>query len=239
MNLKKRHDQKTQVRQIPLVLAEEKSENRQAQKLGHVQDKSRRNKTRKGGAIFQAAVIWQAERLPYNWEISAAPHIRPATNEDRETIWEMFREIISAGDVFAFDAQMSREDALAFWCGPDKQTYVAEQNGRIMGSYYLARNHQGGGAHVANAGYMVSSPARGQHIGRAMCEHSLQEARRLGFRAMQFNFVVSTNESAVHLWKEFGFAIVGTLPGAFRHPKKGYVDVYVMFRSLLPASHAN
>ncbi len=165
--------------------------------------------------------------------MNATLSIREATHGDRNAIWEMFREIISEKNVFAFDAQMSRKDAMAFWCGSDKHTYVAEQNGRVTGSYYLARNHEGGGAHVANAGYMVSSPARGHHIGRAMCEHSLQEAHRLGFRAMQFNFVVSANESAVHLWKEFGFEIVGTLPGAFRHPARGYVDVYVMFRSLL------
>src|SRR5258708_2366355 len=122
----------------------------------------------------------------------------------------MFHEIISAGDVFAFDPGMSREAALAFWCGADKHTYVAELEGRVSGSYYLTSNQSGGGAHVANAGYMVWSGARGHHLGRAMCAHSLAEARRLGFRAMQFNFVVSTNASAVHLWKEFDFEIVGT-----------------------------
>ena len=144
----------------------------------------------------------------------------------------MFHDVISASDVFAFDPEMSREDALAFWCGPHKHTYVAELDGHVCGSYYLKPNQQGGGAHVANAGYMVSPIARGHHVGRLMADHSLSEARRLGFRAMQFNFVVSTNEPAIHLWKEFGFEIVGTLPGAFRHPQRGYVDVYVMFRSL-------
>jgi L-amino acid N-acyltransferase YncA len=159
--------------------------------------------------------------------------IRPATSADHDAIWEMFHDVILAGNVFAFDARMSREDSLAFWCGADKHTYVAENNGRVAASYYLKANQQGGGAHVANAGFMVSPSARGQHLGRALCEHCLTEARRFGFRAMQFNFVVSTNESAVHLWKEFGFKIVGTLPGAFRHPEHGDVDVYVMFRSLL------
>jgi L-amino acid N-acyltransferase YncA len=168
--------------------------------------------------------------LPYNFVVSIS--IRPATKADDNAIWEMFHEIISAGDVFAFDPKMSRDEGLTFWCGRGKHTYVAEQDGRVLGSYYLTRNQGGGGAHVANAGYMVSSSARGQHLGRTMCEHSLGEARRLGFRAMQFNFVVSTNESAIHLWREFGFKIVGTLPGAFRHPEKGDVDVYVMFRSL-------
>jgi ribosomal protein S18 acetylase RimI-like enzyme len=145
----------------------------------------------------------------------------------------MFHEVISAGDVFAFNPEISREDALAFWCGPGNHTYVAETDADVCGSYYLKPNQQGGGAHVANAGYMVSRAARGRHVGRLMTEHSLTEAQRLGFHAMQFNFVVSTNESAIHLWKEFGFQIAGTLPGAFRHPQKGYVDVYVMFRSLL------
>jgi L-amino acid N-acyltransferase YncA len=158
--------------------------------------------------------------------------IRLATEADNHAIWEMFHEVIVAGETFAFDPKMSRKDALIFWCGPRKHTYVAEEDGRVLGSYYLTPNQQGGGAHVANAGFMVSSSARGHHVGRAMCAHCLSEARRLGFRAMQFNFVISTNESALYLWKEFDFEIVGTLPGAFRHPQKGYVDVYVMFRSL-------
>ena len=160
-------------------------------------------------------------------------NIRLARKEDRGAIWEMFHDVISTGDVFAFDPEMSREDGLAFWCGPDKHTYVSEQNGRVCGTYYLKSNQQGGGAHIANAGYMVAPAARGHHVGRFMAEHSMSEARRLGFRAMQFNFVVSTNESAIHLWKELGFEIVGALRGAFRHPQQGYVDGYVMFRSLM------
>jgi L-amino acid N-acyltransferase YncA len=159
--------------------------------------------------------------------------IRPAKEADHDAIWQLFHDVVSAGDVFAFDARMSRADALAFWCGEERRTYVAEEDGRVCGSYYLKANQQGGGSHVVNAGYMVSEIARGKRVGRSMALHSLEEARRLGFRAMQFNFVVSTNESAVHLWKELGFAIVGTLPGAFRHPQQGYVDVYVMFRSLV------
>jgi L-amino acid N-acyltransferase YncA len=160
------------------------------------------------------------------------PAIRSATEKDQNAIWEMFHGVIAAEDVFAFDPKMSRADALAFWCGTDKHIYVAEEDGRVLGTYYIKPNQGGGGAHVANAGYMVSPAARGHHLGRALCEHSLAEARRLGFRAMQFNFVVSTNESAIHLWREFGFEIAGTLPGAFRHSQKGYVDVYVMWRSL-------
>jgi L-amino acid N-acyltransferase YncA len=163
---------------------------------------------------------------------ASVANIRPATERDRDAIWKIFHEVIAQGDVFAFDPDMPRSDVLAFWCGPENHTYVAELDGEVAGSYYIKQNQHGGGAHVANAGYMVTTSARGHHVGRAMCEHSLAEARRLGFRAMQFNFVVSTNESAVHLWQEFGFQIVGTLPSAFQHPQKGYVDVYVMFRSL-------
>jgi L-amino acid N-acyltransferase YncA len=110
---------------------------------------------------------------------------------------------------------------------------------RVVGTYILRPNQSGGGSHVANAAFMVANEARGQGVGRAMGEHCLSEARRLGFRAIQFNFVVSTNESAIRLWRELGFEIVGTLPGAFRHPEKGYVDVYVMFQSLSPANDAN
>jgi GNAT superfamily N-acetyltransferase len=128
---------------------------------------------------------------------------------------------------------MSREEALAYWFRPGTHTYVAEEDRRVVGTCILKRNQAGAGSHVANAAFMVAPDARGQGIGRAMGEHCLSEARRLGFRAMQFNFVVSTNTSAIHVWEQLGFKIVGTLPGAFRHPEKGYVDVYVMFCSLV------
>jgi L-amino acid N-acyltransferase YncA len=160
--------------------------------------------------------------------------IRAATNADRDAIWNIFHEIVSSGDTYAFDPEMSRTAALAYWFRPDTQTYVAEKDGRVVGTYILRSNQLGPGCHVANAAFMVASDAQGCGVGRGMAEHCLSEARRIGFRAMQFNFVVSTNTSAIHLWKQLGFQIVGTLPGAFRHPQKGYVDVYIMFRSLLP-----
>src|SRR5216110_846970 len=118
-------------------------------------------------------------------------------------------------------------------CSRRIRTYVAKSRGRILGTYILRPNQSGGGSHVANAAFMVAPDARGQGIGREIAEHCLSEARLLGFRAMQFNFVVSTNDSAVRLWQKLGFKIVGTLPSAFHHPEKGYVDVYVMYRSLL------
>ena len=159
-------------------------------------------------------------------------NIRPAAEADRDAIWDIFHEVVAAGDTYAFDPGMLREEALAYWFEAGTHTYVAESDRRVVGTYILRANQAGPGAHVANAAYMVAKDARGLGVGRKMAEHSLSEARRLGFRAMQFNFVVSTNASAIHLWQQLGFKIVGTLPGAFRHPQAGYVDVYVMFRSL-------
>ena len=175
--------------------------------------------------------------------------IHPANDSDRDAIWEIFREVIAAGETYPIDRGIPREQALAYWFKHTAHVWVAE-NGRlkrsasepiskVVGSYTLHPNQAAGGAHVANAGFIVSKSARGQGIGRAMGEHCLNEARRLGFHAMQFNFVVSTNESAVRLWQDLGMKIVGTLPGAFRHPTRGYVDVYVMFQALLPANDAN
>ena len=159
--------------------------------------------------------------------------IRSATSEDRDAVWNIFHAIVAAGDTYAFDPKMSRDEALAYWFRADTHTYVAERDGCVVGTYILKANQPGLGSHVANAAFMVESDAQGSGVGRRMAEHCLEEARRFGFRAMQFNFVVSTNEGAIRLWRQLGFEIVGTLPGAFRHPQKGYVDVYVMFRSLL------
>ena len=157
--------------------------------------------------------------------------IRPATDADHDAIWKIFEEVIVAGETYPIDPNIPREDALHYWFKHSAHVSVAETDNRIVGSYTLHPNQSGGGAHVANAGFIVSKAAREQGIGRAMGEHCLKEARRLGFRAMQFNFVVSANESAVKLWQDLGMKIVGTLPGAFQHPTSGYVDVYVMFQS--------
>ena len=159
--------------------------------------------------------------------------IRPAINADHDAIWNIFYEIIAAGDTYAFDPQMPREEALAYWFRADTHTYVAEEDGGVVGTYILRPNQLGPGSHVANAAFMVARDAEGAGVGRRMAEHCLTEARRMGFCGMQFNFVISTNTRAIYLWNQLGFEIVGTLPGAFRHPEKGYVDVYVMFRSLL------
>ena len=158
--------------------------------------------------------------------------IRPATETDKDAIWSIFKAVIASGDTYAFDPGMSRQDALAYWFQPGIWTYVAERNGGVVGTYIIRTNQPGLGSHVANAAFMVSSQARGMGVGRQMGEHCLEEARRLGFRAMQFNFVVSTNQAAIRLWESLGFKIVATLPGAFRHSSKGSIDVYIMFRNL-------
>jgi len=158
--------------------------------------------------------------------------IREATDRDRDAIWEIFRATVAPGDAFVYDPNTPREEAMAYWFANGTRTYVAEEDGKVVGSYILRPNRPGLGNHVANAGFMVDPPARRSGIGRIMGEHALDEARRLGYRAMQFNFVISTNESAVRLWQRLGFKIVGTLPDAFRHSQKGLVDAYVMFRSL-------
>jgi ribosomal protein S18 acetylase RimI-like enzyme len=158
--------------------------------------------------------------------------IRAAEDADREAIWAMLEPVIRAGDVYALPLEMNREDALAYWFAPGNWVFVAELDGEIAGSYYLRANQRGGGAHVCNCGYLTDSRYRGRGLARAMCEHSLEFGKAQGFRAMQFNFVVSTNAAAVHLWRQCGFRDVGRLPGAFLHPELGHVDALVMWREL-------
>lgn len=158
--------------------------------------------------------------------------IRPATESDFEHIWPIFHEIVSAGETYTYARDTTHDQAFQLWMQLPRQTWVIEDAGAILGTYYLKTNQQGGGAHVCNCGYMVSSQARGRGLASLMCEHSQQQARALGYRAMQFNFVVSTNEGAVRLWTKLGFATVGRLPLAFEHPHLGFVDALVMFKSL-------
>lgn len=158
--------------------------------------------------------------------------IRLARADDASAIWSIISPTIRAGETYTLDPAMSESEALAYWMGPDKQTFVAEDDGKIVGTYYMRPNQAGGGRHVCNCGYMTSVASGGRGIARHMGEHSLDHARSVGYRAMQFNFVVSTNERAVRLWQSLGFGIVGRLPLVFKHPKHGFVDALVMFRSL-------
>ena len=160
------------------------------------------------------------------------PTIRPANDGDRNAILDIVAPILAAGETYAIDTDLDRADVEAYWFMPAHEVWVAEIDGQILGTYYLMANQRGNGAHVANCGYMTAPEARGRGIAKAMCLHSLDRARTRGFRAMQFNHVVSTNIGAVALWQKLGFTIVGTLPKAFRHPQHGYVDSYVMYQAL-------
>ena len=158
--------------------------------------------------------------------------IRPATPEDADAIWHIFREVVRSGDAFAYTEATTREEALALWMGRDTRAWMAVCDGAIAGTYFVRPNQPGRGSHVANAGFMVTATVRGRGVGRSMALDALRQAKTLGYRAMQFNFVVSSNSAAVRLWQAICFAIVGTLPAAFDDAVQGYVDVYVMSRPL-------
>jgi ribosomal protein S18 acetylase RimI-like enzyme len=159
--------------------------------------------------------------------------IQRAAEADHSAIWAALEPVIRAGETLALPRDMTREDALAYWFASGNEVFVARlESGDLGGTYYVHANQRGGGAHVANCGYVTAPRAGGRGLARAMAEHSLIHARERGFRAMQFNFVIATNGPAVHLWTALDFAIVGTLPGAFQHPTLGEVDALVMFRRL-------
>ena len=159
--------------------------------------------------------------------------IRSYQAQDWPAVWALLRQTFAAGDTYAFAPDSTEADIHAAWVELPRATYVAcAPDGTLWGTYYLKANQPGLGAHVSNCGYVVAPAARGQGVASSMCEHSQAQARAMGFRAMQFNLVVSTNTGAVRLWQKHGFAVVGTLPGAFAHAQLGYVDAYVMFKSL-------
>jgi len=162
----------------------------------------------------------------------SARTIRMSSPSDDDAIWRVIEPVFFAGETYPLPRDISRADAFAYWRAPGQEVFVAEEQGKIVGSYYLRANNRGGGSHVANCGYIVAADASGRGVARAMCEHSLERARERGFTAMQFNFVISSNERAVRLWQSCGFVVVGTLPQAFTHPTLGLVDAYVMYRKL-------
>lgn len=158
--------------------------------------------------------------------------IREARDDDFDALWPIIRPIVSAGDTYTYDRDLSHAEAYAKWMTAPLRTYVATRDGQVLGTYYIKANQGGGGSHVCNCGYMVAEAARGLGLATTMCEHSQDIARELGFKAMQFNFVVAANEGAVRLWQKLGFEIVGTVPRAFHHPTHGYVGAHVMFKWL-------
>lgn len=159
--------------------------------------------------------------------------IRNALESDKSAVWEIIRKVIAGGDTYVFDPDSSEEAIIEqYWFTPEKHTYVAEENGEILGTYWIKTNQPGLGDHVGNGAYMVSPEAIGKGIGKMMAEHSIEEARRLGFKSIQFNFVVKSNEVAVKLWKSVGFAVIGEIPDAFRHKQNGLTNAYIMYRKL-------
>ncbi|HEY8562339.1 MAG TPA: N-acetyltransferase [Pyrinomonadaceae bacterium] len=174
--------------------------------------------------------------------------IRKATAEDKPEIWKIISDVIATGDTYTFAPDSSEEEMLGYWMSPEKHTYVAvwseapkragilsddlHSAGEIVGTFFLKANQPGLGAHVGNAGYMVAPDAKGKGVGRLMAEYSLAEARRLGFRSMQFNFVVKSNAVAVKLWRDVGFEIIGEIPEAFNHARDGLINAYIMYRKL-------
>lgn len=159
-------------------------------------------------------------------------YIREAQDSDFDHIWPIFHEIVSAGETYAFPRNASREEAKDIWMVSPRRTYVAEETGQILGTYYIKTNHAGPGSHVCNCGYMVPTKSRGKGIASAMCKHSQKIAVQLGYKAMQYNIVAASNHGAVRLWSKLGFKIVGRLPKAFNHPTQGFVDAFVMYKWL-------
>lgn len=166
------------------------------------------------------------------------PSIRIASDADFQSIWPIFQAIVSRGDTYAFPTDITPSAAKRVWLEQPRQTFIYEEDGEVLGTYFIKTNQSGPGDHVCNCGYMVAASARGRGVATALCKHSQDIARELGYRAMQFNLVVSTNTGAVRLWQSLGFDIVGTLPGAFRHPDAGDVDAYIMYKQLTDGASA-
>tara|TARA_R110000868_G_scaffold266274_1_gene525193 strand:- start:70663 stop:71199 length:537 start_codon:yes stop_codon:yes gene_type:complete len=158
--------------------------------------------------------------------------IRAATQNDIPSILDIVFPVLRAGETYVMPTDMTKDDVISYWMGNDKETLVAEEDGKIVGTYYIRANQPGYGAHVANCGYMTAPEAAGRGIARRMCEDSLLRAKERGFKAMQFNFVMACNTAAVHLWPKLGFEIVGRLPGAYMHPVHGETDALIMYRKL-------
>jgi ribosomal protein S18 acetylase RimI-like enzyme len=158
--------------------------------------------------------------------------IRNAVEADKPAVWQIIKAVIAGGDTYTFAPDTPEEEMMAFWFSPEKHNYIAAIDEKVVGTFWLKPNQPGLGSHVGNAAYMVSPDAKGQGVGKRMAEYSLEEAKRLGFTAMQFNFVVKSNTAAVNLWKRVGFEIIGEIPDAIRHSTNGLTNAYIMYRKL-------
>lgn len=157
--------------------------------------------------------------------------VRKAQESDRSAVWRIIKEVLAGGDTYVYPPDSSKNDMLAYWFAAGKNTYVAEIDDKVVATFWMKANQPGLGSHIANAAYMVSSDARGKGVGKHIALWSLDEARRMGFTAMQFNFVVKTNP-AVKLWQDIGFEIIGEIPDAFNSSKTGLTNAYIMYRKL-------
>ena len=158
--------------------------------------------------------------------------IRKAEPRDKPAVWKIIEAVIAGGDTYVCAPDAPEEEMLALWFSPEKHVYVAEENGEIVGTYWLKANQPGLGDHIGNGAYMVSPEAKGKGIGKMMALHSIDEGRRIGYHAIQFNFVVKSNTVAVNLWKSVGFSVIGEIPDAIRHSANGLTNAYIMYRKL-------
>jgi ribosomal protein S18 acetylase RimI-like enzyme len=158
--------------------------------------------------------------------------IRKTEVRDKSAVWQIIESVIAGGDTYVFDPDSSEEEMMSYWFSSEKHVYVAQVEGEVLGTYWIKANQPGLGSHIGNGAYMVSPKATGKGIGRQMAEHSIEEARRFGFKAMQFNFVVKSNTNAVALWQKVGFEIIGEIPDAFDHKQNGLTNAYIMYRKL-------
>jgi RimJ/RimL family protein N-acetyltransferase len=166
--------------------------------------------------------------------VTSAYRIREYCGDDWPQVWPILQATFATGDTYTFAPDSSEAEIHTAWIELPAATFVAlDADGRIVGTYYVKPNQPGLGAHVCNCGYVVAPAAQGRGVATLMCEHSQASAVAMGFRAMQFNAVVATNERAVRLWQRLGFAVAGRLPGAFRHQRLGYVDALVMYKQLV------
>lgn len=169
-----------------------------------------------------------AEKL----DLAKNTEIRKATERDCDAVWNIVKAVIDAGDTYVFAPDTPKDEMMNYWFSPEKYNYVAVTDGNVVGTFWLKANQPGLGSHVANAAYAVLPDAAGQGIGRQMADFSIDEARKLGFKAMQFNFVVKSNGVAVRLWQNVGFEIIGEIPDAFDHVRDGLTNAYIMYRKL-------
>jgi ribosomal protein S18 acetylase RimI-like enzyme len=169
---------------------------------------------------------------PYFSLMNSIPTARIATNEDEESLWGILEPMVRRGGTYVFSLDKSKESLMGYWMGADKFTFVVERDGELLGTFYLKSNQEGLGDHICNAGFVVAPAAEGQGIGRWMGELAQAEAKSRGFLAMQFNFVIKSNQPAVHLWKSLGFSVLGEIPEAYRHPQLGLVSALIFYKKL-------